>query len=187
MFVLASSMPSTKVRLWASLAVVMLATLVLVACASRPSFADPRLQVFDDDLTTAGQAHLADGQVFTYPSLPPYAGPMSGNVLPCRVYEDQQPFEPIVHAMEHGAVVLYFQPDVFSGDEAAALRLLGTDLLRRGDRFILMPNRQLRSPLVLASWGRLLELPRAEESTIEAFVDAFENDGPERIQRAAAC
>ena len=173
-------------RVFGFVAILLAAGAIAAACGGGSSFEDPRLQVFDDGLTTPGQDHL-QGQLFPYPTTPPYGGPHSGNLLPCGIYEDEQPFESIVHTMEHGAVVLYFQPDVFTTEEVAELRVLGSAILRDGKRFVLTPNRQISQPIALASWGRLLALDRVEEQTVLDFVAAFENDGPEKLDRGRAC
>jgi hypothetical protein len=67
------------------------------------------------------------------------------------------------------------------------LRQLGSELLQQGERVVVVPNRSLSSPVVIAFWGRLLPVDSGEETTIRAFVDAFENDGPEDLPRSRAC
>ena len=143
---------------------------------------DPRLQQFDDQFTTANQAHVPTGQPVTYASTPPYGGPHWTQPLRCGIYDNEQTFEPLVHTMEHGAVVLYYQPLVFSADEIAQFRLLASRLLQDGRRFVLTPSTRIGQPLVLASWGRLLPLEQFEPDTIEAFLAAFEGDAPEDLR-----
>ena len=163
------------------------AALIAAACGGGTSFDDPRLVEFDDEFTTPGQGHLQSGVSFPYATDPPYGGPHDGNLLPCRIYQDEQPPERYLHSMEHGAVVIHYQPDVFANEDVAALRQLGSALLQQGERIVLVPNRSILSPVVLASWGRLLAMESGEETTIRTFVDAFENDGPEDIPRSRAC
>ncbi|MCZ6545915.1 MAG: DUF3105 domain-containing protein [Chloroflexi bacterium] len=161
--------------------------LIAAACGGGPSFEDPRLLEFEDDLTTPGQGHLQSGVSFPYATDPPYGGPHSGNLLPCGIYQDEQPPERYLHTMEHGAIVIHYQPDVFAHEDVAALRQLGSALLQQGERIVLAPNRSMESPVVVASWGRLLPLESGEEAAIRAFVDAFEDDAPESISRSRAC
>jgi len=181
-------------RWWMMTLVVAAGALIAVACGGGgggggggASFDDPRLAEFDDGLTTPGQGHLNAGVPFNYPTIPAYGGPHAGNLLPCSVYPDEQSQERILHSMEHGAVVIFFQPDVASGDDITQIRQLGTELLREGNRIVVAPNRQLTNPIVIASWARLLPLQTFEDATIRGFVDAFENDGPENIPRGNAC
>lgn len=167
----------------ATLAVALaLLALLAAACGGGGSdFEDPRLQEFDDEFTTAGQAHLPPGQPAIYPATPPYGGQHWTQPLRCGIYEAEQPFEPIVHTMEHGAVVLYYQPLVVAEDTVAELRLLASALLNEGARLIMTPSSRLGVPVALASWGRLLSLDGFEEERIRDFIDAFEGDGPEDL------
>ena len=161
--------------------------LIAAACGGGASFEDPRLVEFDDQFTTPGQGHLQSGVSFPSATDPPYGRPHDGNLLPCGIYQDEQPPERYLHTMEHGAVVIHYQPDVFANEDVAALRQLGSALLQQGNRIVLAPNRSMSSPVVVASWGRLLPLESGDETAIRAFVDAFENDGPEDIPRSRAC
>lgn len=152
-----------------------------------PSFDDPRLFTFDDTLTEAGQDHLPVGVSYTYPTTPPYGGPHWVTPSQCGIYEQEQPFEPLVHSMEHGVVILYFQPDLFRTEDVAAARQLGSAILREGKRFIMTPSREIADPVVLAAWGRLLAMDTFEADTIRGFVDAFDGQGPEKSSADRSC
>lgn len=151
------------------------------------AFSDRRLRRFDDELIAADQQHLPPGEPISYPASPPYGGSHWEIPTPCGVYAEQQAFEGLVHTMEHGAVIIYYQPDVFSPDEVNELRTLVLDLLADDRRIILTPNQDISSPLTLTAWGAILELDRLEEETVPGFVNAFENRGPERFSREQAC
>lgn len=163
---------------------VALAALALLATAcggGGADFEDPLLQEFDDQFTTADQAHLQPGQPAPGIGTPPYGGPHGIQPLRCGIYEAEQAFEPIIHTMEHGAVVLYYQPLVLTGDDVAAIRVVVTDLLSDGARMIMTPSTVLAKPIVVASWGRLLAMPEFDEQKLRGFVGAFEGDSPEDI------
>lgn len=182
-------------RLWrrpglpaAALAGVSALALLAAACGGGgPNFDDPRLFTFDDDLTEEGQDHLPVGVSFPYNTTPPYGGPHWSTPSQCGIYELEQPFEPIVHSMEHGVVILYFQPDLFRTEDVAAARQLGSSILREGKRFIMTPSRDIVDPVVLAAWGRLLAMDTFEADTIREFVDAFDGRGPEDLPAENAC
>ena len=161
-----------------------LAVLGLLAAAcggGGPDFEDPLLQEFDDQFTTSGQPHLQTGQAAAYPATPPYGGPHWSQPLRCGIYEDEQRFEPIVHTMEHGAVVLYYQPLVHDADAVAEIRVVVLAMLRDRARLIMTPSSQLSRPIVVASWGRLLPMPEFNEEALRGFVEAFEGDAPEDV------
>ena len=150
---------------------------LLTAACGGGGFDDSRLQEFDDQLTTDGQRHLA-GAAFRYPTTPPYAGPHDGVLTRCGVYQQQQRFENTVHTMEHGAIIIWYQPGL-GGDDVATLTALGIELLEEGNRIVVSPHQQLQDPVVVASWGRLLRMDAVEEDTIRDFANTFEGDSPE--------
>ena len=175
-------------RWWGVAGVIMAAGIIAAACGGGGSaFEDARLQRFDDELTSAGQPHIPAGQRLTYPTSPPYGGPHAEIPIRCGLYQEQQSFEGLLHTMEHGGVILYYHPDLFTTDELNALRVVALPLLQDDLRIVLTPHREIDGRLVLASWGRLLRLEQTEEETIRGFVEAFENRGPERIPRSNAC
>ena len=170
--------------MWHPLAMGLVAlALLAAACGGGGSdFEDPRLQEFDDQFTTPEQKHLPAGQPVSYPSTPPYGGAHWGQPLRCGIYDQEQRFEPMVHTMEHGAVILYYQPLVLAADNVAEIRVVVSRLLQDGARMILTPSSQLSDPLVLSSWGRLLRMQALDEAVVEGFVDAFEGDAPEDVR-----
>ena len=151
------------------------------------AFSDRRLRRFDDELTAAGQEHLPPGEPISYRASPPYGGSHWEIPTRCGVYAEQQAFEGLVHTMEHGAVIIYYQPDLATVDEVERLGAVASDLLEQGRRIILTPHQGISSPLALAAWGAILELDRLEDETISGFANAFENRGPERFSREQAC
>lgn len=168
-------------RLAATAAGLLAAALVLAACGGGGIHDDPRLQQFDDEFTTAGQAHYPAGSEVTYATTPPYGGAHWTIPLRCGIYEQEQRFEPMVHTMEHGAIVLYYQPLAVDADTVGAMRVAASQLLSEGRRMILTPSTRIGVPVAMASWGRLMLMDDFEEDTLRAFLDAFEGDAPEEL------
>ena len=156
---------------------------LLAACGgSGASLADdPRLEVYDDGLTTEGQEHLPPTVSVPYPTIPPYGGPHYVNPTPCGILSATPRFENVVHALEHGAVVFWYSPHELGGDEVRRLSELAVDLLTDGHYVIVAPYGSLGHPLVLVSWGKRMPLATFEEETILAYVDAFHDDAPEPL------
>ena len=170
-------------RLAAMAAGLLVGALVLAACGGASIGDDPRLQQFDNEFTTAGQAHHPNGSgvAVDYATTPPYGGPHWTFPLRCGIYEEEQRFEPMVHTMEHGAIVLYYQPLVVDAETVGAMRLAASQLLREGARLILTPSTRIGTPVAIASWGRLLLMDDFEEDTLRGFIEAFEGDAPEEL------
>ena len=158
-----------------------------VQAAPSPLGAFGVVQKFDDNLTTPGQQHLSPGSTFDYPTIPPYGGPHAADPAQCGIYFQPLSFEALVHSMEHGAVIWYYQPDVLNTQDAAAGELLARELLNDNNRLIYLPDQRIEAPIVLASWGRLLPLDRFDTETIRDFVEKFDNEGTERLPRNIAC
>ena len=155
--------------------------LIAAACGGGPDFDDPRLQTFDNELTTPGQRHVPSDVTVNYPTAPPYGGPHVETpfLVRCGIYREQQTFEGVTHTMEHGTVIWYYHPDVVGPEEVETMRRLAGELLSDGRKLVLTPHREIQTPIALSAWGRLLGLQQYEADTIRAFVTAFQNQGPE--------
>jgi hypothetical protein len=166
-------------------AIVVFVGLIAAACGgSSGGFDDQRLQTPPD----LGGAHLNPGQSFDqYNSIPPTSGPHDPNLLRCAIYAEPQSLERSLHSMEHGAVLMVYDPDWLAAGPVAELQTIANDLLDTGKRIVMAPSRRLQGPLALASWGNLLNLNVVEEDTIRGFVAAFEDEGPESFPRGNAC
>lgn len=57
----------------------------------------------------------------TYPTVPPTSGPHGDSTHAAGVYSEPPPMERILHSLEHGAVVVWYDPDA-PGGEIARIR-----------------------------------------------------------------
>jgi Protein of unknown function (DUF3105) len=65
-----------------------------------------------DDQTHVGGAELpAVPDLSTYPSSPPTSGPHEATTLPAGVYDSPPPIGPLIHSLEHGAAVIWYDPN----------------------------------------------------------------------------
>lgn len=124
-----------------------------------------------------GRSHLAAGQAVAYSTPTPTSGSHSPSSARCGIFTQQVPLEFAVHALEHGTVVIWYQPGL-AEDVAPGLREI---VNRFDDRVILVPNAQLTQPIVATAWNRL----KAYESVdpeIEDFIETYRNRGPESVR-----
>ena len=112
----------------------------------------------------------------TFDSATPTSGPHSASVPPCGSAPGGLPPELAVHALEHGAVVVWYRSDVEDAARLAARDVLG----ERDSHWILAPNDQIDSPFVATAWNRLKPFDTAGEGLRE-FVDTYRRRGPERV------
>ncbi len=73
---------------------------------------DPQAPDYQD------QSHIGTGNLFpvmpplaSYPSLPPTSGPHNAVPLGAGVYGDPPPIDQVIHSLEHGAAVIWYDPD----------------------------------------------------------------------------
>lgn len=116
-----------------------------------------------------------------YPQNPPVGGDHAGVWLNCGVYTEPVPNENAVHALEHGAVWLAYDP--------AQLDEAGVEQLRSKlpDNYIVVsPMADLASPIVASAWGAQVALDSPDDERLQQFIDRFwrSNAAPEP---GAAC
>lgn len=116
-----------------------------------------------------------------YPQTPPVGGNHNQVWLNCGTYADPVPNENAVHAMEHGAVWITYQP---------TLPADGVDRLKalvRGESYtVLSPYEGLPSPIVASAWGKQLKVTSATDPRLREFLREYVQ-GPQTPEPGAAC
>jgi hypothetical protein len=123
-----------------------------------------------------GAAHIdASSPTPTYNSDPPTSGPHSPSAFPCGIYRQPVPDVSQVHDLEHGVVVVQYEPTL-----PVEQRDLLEDYARdAGTHIIVAPREGMDSPIVLTAWTKRLALATADRDDIAIFYDAFAQFGPE--------
>ena len=124
-----------------------------------------------------GRSHVPSGQSVAYATPTPTSGTHSSSSARCGIFNQQVPPELAVHALEHGTVVVWYQPGL-TEDVAPGLREI---VDRFNDRVILSPNAQLTQPIVATAWNRLKAYDSVEPE-IEDFIKTYRARGPERVR-----
>lgn len=110
---------------------------------------------------------------------PPSGGDHTAAVAPAGVFsEGDVPGDgEIVHAMEHGYVVLWHGPGA-----TEAQRDVLDDVATRFERDVLVvPRPSMETPVAATAWHRRLLCGAAEPDVLTRFTDEYRNDGPERV------
>ncbi len=128
-----------------------------------------------------GRRHLDAGERWTYAERYPTSGPHEPIWTRPGFYDDRQPPTRLVHALEHGNVVIYVgeqPPDVIE-----TLRDWAGLFTGQWDGLVVTSDASLGRRVVLTAWTRRLELDSFDAASAAAFVDAFRGRGPENPVR----
>jgi hypothetical protein len=87
----------------------------------------------------------------------------------------------LVHSLEHGHVIFWYNCDVLSEAECEDLKDEIKQVMGRvGDfKVIAFPWPSIEEPVVLTSWGRLLRFEEFDAEIAEQYVKNFRNQAPE--------
>ncbi|MCU1423796.1 MAG: hypothetical protein JWM51_87 [Microbacteriaceae bacterium] len=120
-----------------------------------------------DDLTATHVTTAVDYKT-QYDMFPPAGGDHAAAWLNCGVYTEVQQPENAVHALEHGALWVTYDPAVVSEDEAATLADSLPDTY-----IVLSPFDGLPSPVVASGWGVQVQLDGVDDERLQDFVDKY--------------
>ena len=131
-----------------------------------------------DPTGPAGQNHVPSP---SYAVDPPAGGDHTAEVAKAGQLQGEaaKRLGPIVHALEHGYVVLWYRPDLPDSQ-----RKVLTDLAHRRSNDILVVERDAMSvPVAATAWGKRLLCTKAVAAPLEAFAAAYIGKGPEDVPR----
>jgi hypothetical protein len=123
-----------------------------------------------------------------YSSLPATSGPHwdPSGIANWGVYTTPQPETQLIHNLEHGGVVIWYDPERLDADGIGALeqfvRTQNASGVSGRYKFIVSPwggDDPLPSPVVATSWRWLLELDEADTAAIDEFAREHYGIAPE--------
>ena len=126
-----------------------------------------------------GRAHT--GTPVRYRADPPTSGPHAATVAPPGLYVAPMPADTLVHALEHGNVVIYY--GTLTEEVRASLEELTRRFDGRWDGVVAVPRPNAGSEITLTAWRRALRLREYDHNAVAAFVDAHRGRGPENPVR----
>ncbi len=125
-----------------------------------------------------GQEHVAVGASHVkYNSFPATSGPHVAAPQPWGVFGDEVPDEKLVHNLEHGGIVIQYNPALYQGslDPLIALQR------KYPNKTVVAPNGRLTTAFALTAWKRLYTLETLDETSMMAFIARYKNRAPERM------
>jgi hypothetical protein len=162
---------------WGAAVIVVLAGAVFLAIDLTEPEAPPppeleAVETFDD----MGTDHLTVGEgTPQYNSDPPTSGPHADTPAACGVYRQPVPDVNALHSMEHGAIVVHYDPEL-PQEQIIELEEIGRDV---GGEIIVAPRPDNPGAVALTAWTKLLVLEEVDTQVIAAFEREFGNRSPE--------
>lgn len=157
-----------------AVAVVAFAVAVAVGVSGSDAPPPPELAAVET-FPDLGTEHVSPGEPIAYNSDPPTSGPHFDTTPPCGIHRQPVPDGAVLHSMEHGAVVLHYDPEL---PEDAIVEMEEIARRLRGE-LIVVPRPGIEAPVVLTAWRQLLSLESVSEDVVAAFLREHGNRSPE--------
>lgn len=108
---------------------------------------------------------------------PPTSGPHAANWASPGFHVSPQSTDTLVHALEHGNVVIYYE--TLTPDSRASLEELTRRFDGQWDGLVAVPRLGAGSEITVTAWRRTLRLRDYDPNAVAAFIDAHRGRGPE--------
>jgi hypothetical protein len=135
-----------------------------------------------------GHIHIAEGtQGGPYSSVPATSGPHWSSATapgPWGVYNTAQPQERLLHNLEHGGIVIWYQPaKIAAADLSALTTFVQQQVTTEQFKVILAPwsGSDFGHPIAVTAWDWLLYLDTADTDAIKTFIGAHYDQSPEPL------
>lgn len=143
----------------------------------------------ETQLASQGNIHIDFGSPspITYNSVPPTSGPHYDNLVAWGIYTEPQRYEHLVHNMEDGGVIVYYQCPDGCPEMVQALEEIVQPYIVQGRHVLLVPNdpawsvnnslplhQDIGARIAVTAWQRILKLDEVDSAAIRAFIQRYE-------------
>jgi hypothetical protein len=130
------------------------------------------LQVMTDE----GRSHLQPGEPTpVYKSVPPTSGTHNPTWYPAGVYDKTADVTMLVHSMEHGYVILFYN-GIPQDQVDQLVRIQQSDPFK----LIVAEYPNMPQKIAIAAWDHLQNCDGVNEQVIRSFIAQFRDHGPEQ-------
>jgi hypothetical protein len=131
------------------------------------------------------RSHVSAGTEVDYGTMPPVGGPHYDGTVSPQFYEDRQSLGALVHNLEHGHVVVYYDPAAATPEARESLRAFVRAHREPWAAVVVVPTPldQPESPYVLTAWGGKMAMEEYDADAVRAFLAEYLGRGPERPVR----
>lgn len=140
--------------------------------------------VLGEDIPIASRDHIQEGMAATdWPSDPPTSGQHYGQWAPAGFYDEAIPDGYLVHDMEHGYVIVYYNCAVTDTDcqtfktaIESAIAAAGVDASTNTVKVIAVPRAEMENPVTYASWGHLYRPEAFVAEELVTYIQTFRSN-----------
>lgn len=150
-----------------------------------PKRGDPELLKNVQSFPSEGTEHVSEGTQLAYNTNPPTSGRHYGRETPAGFYVEPRPAGNLVHSLEHGAVVIYYDPTKLTDEIRESLTRFVQAHRNSWASVIVVPNSDPtpEAPFILTAWTKMLKLEKYDVPTVRAFLAEYLGRGPENPVR----
>lgn len=148
-----------------------------------PDRGDEALLQAVEEFPSQGRNHVSTGTQVDYSTTPPTSGPHYGSWTDPGYYTDAQPAGGLVHSLEHGYVVIYYDPAEITPEAEESLRTFAAAHDQQWQAVVVVPSDDIESPYVLTAWQAMLRMDGYDAETVRAFLAEYLGRGPEHPVR----
>jgi hypothetical protein len=153
--------------------------------AALPDRGDDALLSEVQSFPSEGTEHVAQGSEIQYETSPPTSGPHYTSTVSAGFYEESRAAGALVHTLEHGAVIVYYDPAALDQESRADLEALAGEYTGTWQSVVVVPNpaENPESPYVLTAWRHMLRMDGYDADVVRAFMAEYLGRGPENPVR----
>ncbi|GIV80512.1 DUF3105 domain-containing protein [Litorilinea aerophila] len=171
--------------LWGSVALFAVIIGAVIALNIRNS----RPVAGEETFASQGNLHIAFGSVspIAYNSTPPSSGPHYETLVSWGVYTEPQRYEHLVHNLEDGGVIVYYQCPEGCPEVVDALREIVDPYIQARRHVIMVPNdpswtignsqplhQDMGARIAVVAWQKVLKMDEVDAERIRAFIERYE-------------
>lgn len=129
--------------------------------------------------------HVAAGTEIDYDRTPPTGGTHYGSTVSAGFYDEPQSYGSLVHTLEHGAIVVYYDPAQLSPEAEEHLRAMAEAHTGTWRSVVAVPNPEddPEAAYVLTAWEKRLTMDEYDPETVRQFTGEYLGRGPENPVR----
>jgi hypothetical protein len=126
-----------------------------------------------------GRDHIWPDHPVEYKTMPPTSGPHFPDPTAPGFYTTRPAFGYLVHSLEHGSVVVYYDPSQLTPEIERSLKAFIKANSDPEVGIVAVPDADFEYPFILTAWDKMLQLNKYDPQVVRAFLAEFLGRGPE--------